>query len=108
MVYVLKNADGHIVAVSETEILDKNWTSIENNNPEYTQFLEKELAKSSAFRESDIQLARVLEDLISILIEGNIIRFTDFPAAAQKRLNDRQNMRKINSLSNLINKGAAK
>lgn len=108
MIYVLKNADGHIVAVSETEMPDQNWTAIDSKSPEYIQFLEKQLAKNSAFRESDIQLARVLEDLIAILIERNIIRFTDFPVAAQKRLNDRQHMRQINNLSNLVNKGPAK
>ena len=54
------------------------------------------------FRESDIQLARVLEDLISLLIERDLLRFTDFPAAAQKRLIARQNMRKKNRMSDII------
>jgi hypothetical protein len=37
-----------------------------------------------------------------MLIERNLIRFTDFPQAAQKRLNDRQSMRKKTQLSRLI------
>jgi len=37
-----------------------------------------------------------------MLIDKNVIRFTDFPEAAQKRLNDRQNMRKRTQLSKLV------
>jgi hypothetical protein len=37
-----------------------------------------------------------------MLIDRNLIRFTDFPEAAQKRLNDRQSMRKKSQLSKLI------
>jgi len=36
------------------------------------------------------------------LIERNLIQFTDFPSAAQKRLNDRQSMRSKNRLSMIV------
>ncbi|MBX9675698.1 MAG: hypothetical protein K2V71_03735 [Methylotenera sp.] len=101
MAYVFKNADGVVIAASESENFGDGWIFVEENNKEYLTFLEQTLAKNSSFRESDIQLARVLEDLINILIEGNIIRFTDFPVAAQKRLNERQSMRKKTQLSTL-------
>ncbi|MDX1914712.1 MAG: hypothetical protein SFU55_03940 [Methylophilus sp.] len=94
MAYVLKNEQGEIVAASAEENLGDGWQQIEPNDKAYLAFLEGQLNSHSAFRESDIQLARVLEDLINILIERNIIQFTDFPSAAQKRLNDRQSMRR--------------
>jgi hypothetical protein len=102
MAYVFKNAQGAVVAASASENLGKGWMFVEDNTKEYLEFLENSLAGGAQFRESDIQLARVLEDLISMLIERNIIRFTDFPQAAQKRLNDRQGMRKRTQLSKLI------
>ena len=101
MAYIFKNAQGVVVAASAAESFGEDWTFVEDNSKEYLEFLENSLAKNAPFRESDIQLARVLEDLISMLIERNLIRFTDFPQAAQKRLNDRQSMRKNTQLSKL-------
>ena len=102
MAYIFKNAQGVVVAASAAESFGEDWTFVEDNSKEYLEFLENSLAKNAPFRESDIQLARVLEDLISMLIERNLIRFTDFPQAAQKRLNDRHNMRKNTQLSELV------
>ncbi len=102
MAYVFKNAQGTVVAASATDNFGDGWTFVEDNAKEYLEFLENSLAKNAPFRESDIQLARVLEDLISMLIEQNLIRFTDFPEAAQKRLNDRQSMRKKTQLPGLV------
>ena len=102
MAYVYKNTQGNVIAASASENLGKGWVLVDDNNKEYLEFLENSLAEGAPFRESDIQLARVLEDLISMLIERNLIRFTDFPQAAQKRLNDRQSMRKKSQLSKLI------
>lgn len=102
MTYVLRNEQGVITATSPCEKIGEGWQPIAPNSPEYIDFLEKELATQSKFRESDIQLARVLEDLINVLIERNLIQFTDFPSAAQKRLNDRQSMRSKNRLHTLM------
>ena len=102
MAYILKNAQGEIIAASATENLGSDWILIEDDAKDYLDFLERSLAKSDPFRESDIHLARVLEDLITLLTERNIIRFTDLPLAAQKRLNDRASMRKKTQLSGLL------
>lgn len=42
---------------------------------------------------SDRGLIRVLEDLITVLIDNGIIKLTDLPMAAQTRLADRQDLR---------------
>ena len=44
--------------------------------------------------ESDLALARVIEDLIEVLIDKKLIMFTDFPAGAQRKLLDRRGLRK--------------
>ena len=64
--------------------------------------LDDESEKQEAFRESDIQLARVLEDLISMLIDRDFIRFTDFPEPAQQRLIERQGLRMKGTKLNLL------
>lgn len=38
------------------------------------------------FFESDLAMARVVEDLIDLLISKGVLRFTDLPDAAQKKL----------------------
>lgn len=102
MPYVLKNPDGSIKGVSVEPMSEQGWEFVEATSKEYMDFLENALAMHDPFRESDIQLARVLEDLISLLIERDLLRFTDFPAEAQKRLIKRQNMRKQNRISDII------
>lgn len=98
MAYILKNKDGAIIAASPDTQVAEDWVEVENTNSAYLDFLDDELKKHHTFRESDIQLARVLEDLISILIDRSLISFTDFPSAAQKRLNERQSLRHKNRL----------
>jgi hypothetical protein len=68
----------------------------------HEDILDEESEKQEAFRESDIQLARVLEDLISMLIDRDFIRFTDFPEPAQKRLIERQGLRMKGTKLNLL------
>ena len=102
MAYVYRNNEGKIIATSTAEHFGEGWDFIEDDAKEYIEYLEQILIKNAPFRESDLQLARVLEDLINILTERDVIRFTDFPPAAQKRLNDRQLMRKKTQLSALV------
>lgn len=102
MAYVLKNKEGAIIAASPDTQVSAEWQQIDNTDTDYLHFLDEELKKHHTFRESDIQLARVLEDLIGILIERSLISYTDFPSAAQKRLNERQTLRHKNNLHTLL------
>jgi hypothetical protein len=101
MAYVFRNEQGRITG-SASENLGPGWELVEDDAGEYIQYLETTLSEIAPFRESDIQLARILEDLITLLIERDIIRFTDFPPAAQKRLNNRQILRKKTQHSKLV------
>lgn len=102
MPYVLRGQDGKIVAVNHTQAPSAGWEPLESESKEYQAYLQEEIRKADIFRESDIQLARVLEDLISLLIDRDFIRFTDFPEAAQKRLIQRQGLRMKNAKLNLL------
>ena len=47
----------------------------------------------AALSESDVGLARVLEDVIDVLITRGVIQFTDLPEAAQSKLLERRETR---------------
>lgn len=48
---------------------------------------------SDSLSQTDIGLARVLEDLIDVLITRGVIQFTDLPEAAQAKLLERRQTR---------------
>lgn len=56
--------------------------------------------KIEALSQSDIGLARVLEDVIDVLITRGVIQFTDLPDEAQAKLLERRQTRA--SLSNRL------
>jgi hypothetical protein len=105
MPYVNKSSDGSIQGISLVDLNSVGWEFVNADDEAYLKFLDNTIAAQNPFRESDIHLARVLEDLIGLLIERDVIRFTDFPEAAQKRLNDRQLLRKSSRSQNLIDEG---
>lgn len=52
---------------------------------------------------SDMEMARITEDLIDLLIGRNIINFTDFPNMAQRKLINRRALRSnMSALTNLV------
>lgn len=102
MAYIRRNAEGAIMGASTSQKIDASWEAIDDKNPEYLAYLENAMMHSMPFRESDIQFSRVLEDLISILIDRHVIQFTDFPLAAQNRMNERQQMRNQSRIHSLI------
>ena len=102
MPYILRGQDSKIEAISQTRITGEGWEEVMSGDPEYLDYLDDALKKEDRFRESDIQLARVLEDLISLLIDRDFIRFTDFPDAAQKKLIERQGFRAGKKNLNLL------
>ncbi|MBX9818445.1 MAG: hypothetical protein K2X79_10485 [Burkholderiaceae bacterium] len=48
---------------------------------------------AAGFNEADAEFVRVLEDLIDTLIMKNVIRHTDLPEAAQRKLMLRKGLR---------------
>ncbi|WP_151669234.1 hypothetical protein [Nitrincola schmidtii] len=51
---------------------------------------------------SDIELIRVLDDLIELLINKKVIKFTDLPNEAQQKLMMRQTLRQRTNHLNLL------
>ena len=98
MPYVQRDKAGQISAISA----EKTKAMAEWVEPEATE-LKEYLARlagvenppqvASALSESDQALIRVVDDLVNVLVEKNLMRFTDLPEAAQKKLLERRSLR---------------
>lgn len=97
--YVKRDAKEHIVLVS-AESSDGCGEYLASDDPELLAFIEgRDGAGHERMRESDLEFVRVLEDVIGLLMDKGIIRFTDLPQVAQEKFSERQSMRrKINSV----------
>lgn len=96
MPFVRRDAAGSIISVFHQSIAD-DLVEISHDDPELTAFLETTSPQAEERRkmvESDLGMARVLEDLIDVLIEKGHLMFTDFPEMAQKKLMERRGLRK--------------
>lgn len=95
MPYVMRNAEGRIIAVLSEQVEGAEMVS--PNDMELGKFLQTDSPEHRAQRElmeSDLGLIRVIEDLINVLIERGAIMFTDFPEPVQKKLMARSGLRK--------------
>lgn len=94
MPYVARDKAGRIVAVhaSQTDLAPEQLTP---DDPALRAFLggAKETQVEEALIASDVDMVRVLEDLIAVLIDKRIIVLTDLPKAAQEKLAHRYRLR---------------
>jgi hypothetical protein len=95
MPYIKRNLDGSIDSLS---------LSLNDAHPEHISATDHELIKFLSFNneteiskfaliESDKDIARVTEDLVYLLINKNIILFTELPQAVQVKLLGREKLR---------------
>ncbi|MDP2831950.1 MAG: tryptophan synthase subunit beta like protein [Pseudomonadota bacterium] len=98
MIYVRRNANGQVTALSLNQDA-AHPEAMQETAPEAIAF---HAAASDELARSDLALARVLEDLMEVLIDKAVIRFTDLPAAAQKKLMARRSLRTERRGVNLI------
>jgi hypothetical protein len=91
MPYVRKNETGKVVAMSVVPL--DGFEEVAEADAGLTAFETRMLAAQNRLSESDLNVVRVLDDLINLLIEKNTIRFTDLPEAAQRKLMERRGLR---------------
>ena len=101
MFYVQRNAQGALSRVNATAFAEANET-LPADHPEILAWLDTE-KRLQQLRQSDMDMIRVLDDLIQELTQKGVIRVTDLPAAAQAKLMDRSQAREaLDGLNNLI------
>ncbi len=100
--FIKRDGVGKIVAISK--IQDENFPEfLEDDNPELQIFMRSlKTYQQHVLAQTDHSMARVVEDVINIMVEKNLIYFTDLPDAAQQKLLTRRQMRGQSKLSNLI------
>lgn len=98
MPYVRRNPVGRIVALlDETEARAEQSAGetveyLSGTHPDVIGFLAADPAES--FNGLDASFIRVMEDLIDVLIQKGVLRLTDLPADAQKKLLARKDLRR--------------
>lgn len=93
-----RNSEGRIVALSRQTLsaqdaLAAGWEAVHAADPEVEAFVREVSGQTNPLSQTDAGLARVLEDLIDVLINRGLIQFTDLPAAAQAKLLERRQTR---------------
>jgi hypothetical protein len=100
--YIKRNENHEITAISRmdtdgfSEYLDDDASELQKFLRDIQPQRQKNLA------ESDLEMARVVEDLVGLLIDRSVIRFTDLPAAAQSKLLSRRELRTQHLGMNLL------
>ncbi|MDH5358502.1 MAG: hypothetical protein OEY48_01175 [Gammaproteobacteria bacterium] len=105
MAYIQRDSQGKISAVFDSR-QDNAQEFLPLDSPELLEYLIHSDSTEDARKvlsTSDINLIRVLEDLINTLIDKKVILFTDLPLAAREKLSSREKIRgHLNSLENLM------
>lgn len=94
MPYVYRDDNGVVQAVYAEPV--DGCDEVAEDDPALAEFLQRNvpnLVLVDEWAKSDLALARVLEDLIHVLMEKKVILFTDFPEGAQQKLRERQGLR---------------
>lgn len=94
MVYIKRDKDSQICAIYSHQA-SHDIEEIDIDSPEFVEFLMRcDKNMHLKFLQSDLQMIRVLEDVINILMDKNIITITDFPQPVIDKLLARQAFRK--------------
>lgn len=105
MLYVERDAEGRITRIESTPFAGMVEQHAEKTEEiaEWFHLQEMRNATLKRLQQSDLEMVRVLEDLIEVLMSKGIISITDLPQAAQSKLINRTQARlKLSGLERLI------
>lgn len=105
MVYVQRDEHGRLLRV-EYQPFEGMTDNLAVESDELKAWLnakEEVRARLASLHSSDLELVRVLEDVVSVLVERGIIQYTDLPEAARIKLDQRAVARaEIEGLSSIL------
>lgn len=105
MPYVSRNDKGMIVQVQHS-CLDGQMPWLDDDDPELKAFLSQAQVAEQAKQNlatTDLEMVRIIEDLVDLLMSKNVFIFTELPLPVQEKLGLRKQFRKeMHSLDNLI------
>ena len=91
--YIKRNAAGELVAVSKIAVDDFVAVGAADADELLAFLQQQKTAEQLALEQTDQTMARVMEDVVNLLVEQGVIRFTDLPDAAQHKLLNRRELR---------------
>lgn len=97
MPYVERDPGGKIIAVYAAPTAEAS-EKLPASDPALQAFFTEQAgagAPKQFLRSSDADLVRVVEDLIDLLVQKNIILFTELPTEAQQKLVNRRKARDV-------------
>lgn len=97
MPYVVKDESGHVISLHR-EAAEAQQTFLPADHPEVLAFLASgsgaaDTSAVSDFFGLDLDVIRVIEDLVDTLIHKNLIMLTDLPPAARDKILKRRKAR---------------
>lgn len=98
MPYINRNHSGDPIGISEIQTVECS-EFIESGDAELMKILFKLGNINLKNLQSDIDLIRVIEDLVDILIAKSVISINDLPSPVQKKLLNRKSLRTQGGLS---------
>ncbi|HEK1010279.1 TPA: tryptophan synthase subunit beta [Pseudomonas putida] len=104
MFYVQRDAEGRLLRV-EPAAFAEHTEIIPADSAEIQEWFADDVVENSLkqLKQSDLDMIRVLEDLIEVLTAKGVFSITDLPPGAQAKLLNRSTARKaLGSLNNLI------
>jgi len=91
--YIQRSSDGAISAVSQTATQEFSEYIADESGELHAFFHSLKPSQVTSLEQSDQAMARVLEDVINLLVDQGTIRFTDLPEPAQAKLLSRRELR---------------
>jgi len=105
MVYVQRDEHGRLLRVDYQpfEGMTDNLAVESDELKAWLDAKEEVRARLASLHSSDLELIRVLEDVVSVLVERGVIQYTDLPEAARIKLDQRAVARaEIEGLSSIL------
>jgi hypothetical protein len=103
--YIKRNENGEIIAISQIAAEDIGEFVGEDSAELHFYLQSLKPSQVASLEQSDQAMARVLEDVINLLVDQGTIRFTDLPEAAQTKLLSRRELRGQRQGMNLLDDG---
>jgi hypothetical protein len=90
MVYVARDAQGRLLRVEQKPFEGAEHIAVESEELQNWLTMKEEVKERlESLHSSDLELVRVLEDVIIILVDRGVIQYTDLPLAARTKLDER-------------------
>lgn len=104
MLYVERARDGKITALhsSPRPNADEQKTIMDEEILDFLHTTVSADSRKMLLSLSDMGIIRLLEDLIDLLIQKNIILFTELPEQAQERITERKRLRETMASQDLM------